>query len=174
MKHRSHLLLFQMGRIFITSSLLFVLVVVSLFFFSGCASTKGTTAAFTPVTFEPNKAVIYIYRKSRFVGAANTAEIFINNQHAGRLVNGSYCTYVTEPGRIEIKALQKVPPIFVLADIISKLIGKQPLIEFTADPGREYFLEFNVAGYKVKQVSKDKALGIMNGLKQAKSSAEQT
>ena len=72
----------------------------------------------------------------------------------------------------EIKALQKVPIIFVAAALISKLIGKQPLIEFTADLGREYFLEFNVAGYKVKQVSKDKALGMMNGLEPAKSGAE--
>ena len=124
------------------------------------------------MTFESSKAVIYVYRKSRFVGAANTAEIFINNQYAGKLANGSYCTHVTEPGRIEIKALQKVPTIFVAAAIISKLVGKQPLIEFTADPGREYFLEFNVAGYKVKQVSKDEALGVMNGLTPAKSGAE--
>jgi hypothetical protein len=65
------------------------------------------------------------------------AEIFFNNQYAGKLVN-----------------------------------GKQPLIEFTANPGRQYFLEFNVAGYKVKQVSKDKALGMMNGLKPVESHGE--
>lgn len=58
------------------------------------------------------------------------------------------------------------------AAVISKLAGQEPLIEFTADPGREYFLKFNVAGYKVKQVSKDKAIGLMNGLKPAKSRAE--
>jgi hypothetical protein len=172
MKQRGPLSLFQMNRIFISPSLLLVLVIVSSCLSGGCASTNEATAIFTPATFESSKTVIYIYRKSRFVGAANTAEIFINNQYAGKLVNGSYCTYVTEPGHVEIKALQKVPPILVAAAIISKLIGKQPLIEFTADPGREYFLEFNVAGYKVKQVPKDKALGLMNGLKPAKSSAE--
>lgn len=172
MKHRRQLALFQLNRIFISPSLLLALVIASSCLLSGCASTKETTAVFTPVTFESSKAVIYVYRKSRFVGAANTAEIFINNHYAGKLVNGSYCTYVTEPGRIEIKALQKVPIIFVAAALISKLAGKQPLIEFTADLGREYFLEFNVAGYKVKQVSKDKALGMMNGLEPAKSRAE--
>jgi hypothetical protein len=149
-----------------------VFIIASSCILGGCASTKETTAVFNPVTFESTKAVIYVYRKSRFVGAANTAEIFINNQYAGKLVNGSYCTHVSEPGRIEIKALQKVPTLFVAAAIISKLVGKQPLIEFTADPGQEYFLEFNVAGYKVKQVSKDEALSMMNGLEPAKSSAE--
>ncbi len=172
MKHRRQLSSFQINRFFISLSLLLVLIIAASCFLGGCASTKETTAAFTPMTFESSKAVIYVYRKSRFVGAANKAEIFINNHHAGQLVNGSYCTHVTDPGLIEIKALQKVPQIFIMAAIISKLIGKQPLIEFTADPGREYFLEFNVAGYKVKQVSKDKALGMMNGLKPAKSRAE--
>ena len=150
--------------------------VFSLSFDSKATGPSSTTCAhlLSPwccaiVRFLP---IFQIYRESRFVGAANTAEIFINNQHVCRLVNGSYCTHVTEPGPIEIKALQKVPPIFVLADIISRLLGKQPLIEFTADPGREYFLEFNVAGYKVKQVSKDKALGMMNGLETAKSHSE--
>ena len=171
-KHRRQLSLFRINHIFISPSLLLVLVIAFSCFLGGCASTKGKAAAFTPVAFESSKTVIYVYRKSRFVGAANTAEIFINNQYVGKLVNGSYCTHVTEPGRIEIKTLEKVPPIFVMASIISKLLGKQPLIDFTADPGQEYFLEFNVAGYKIKQVSKDKALGIMNGLKPAKLRAE--
>jgi hypothetical protein len=172
MKHPRQSSLFQLNRIFITLSLLLVLGIASSCLLGGCASTNEATAVFTPMKFDSSKAVVYLYRKSRFVGAANTAEIFINNQYAGKLVNGSYCTYVTEPGPVEIKALQKVPTIFVAAAIISKLVGKQPLIEFTADPGQEYFMEFNVAGYKVKQVTKDKALGIMNGLKPAKTSAE--
>ncbi|MBT8352528.1 MAG: DUF2846 domain-containing protein [Deltaproteobacteria bacterium] len=172
MKYRRQLSLFQMNRFFISPSLLLALVIGSFCFLGGCASNKGTASAFTPVAFESSKAAIYVYRKSRFVGAANTAEIFSNNHHAGQLVSGSYCTHITEPGRIEIKAAEKLPAVFVLVHIISKLAGKQPLIEFMAYPGREYFLEFNVAGYKVKQVSKDKALGIMNGLKLAKPRAE--
>jgi len=172
MKHRRQLSLFLLNRFFISPSLLLALVIGSFCFLGGCASNKGTTSALTPMTFESSKAAIYVYRKSRFVGAANTAEIFINNHHAGQLVSGSYCTHITEPGRIEIKAAEKLPAIFVLPHIISKLAGKQPLFEFTADPGREYFLEFNVAGYKVKQVSKDKALGMMSGLKLAKPRAE--
>ncbi len=172
MRHRRPLSFFQMDRLFIFLSLPLALVMAVSFFLGGCASTKETTAVFTPVTFEPAKAVVYIYRKSRFVGAVNTAEIFINNQHAGKLVNGSYCTHIAEPGRIEIKALEKVPAVFVLAAVISKLAGKQPIYGFTAEPGQEYFLEFNVAGYKVKQVSKDKALGMMGGLEPAKVQAD--
>jgi hypothetical protein len=169
MKHRRLSLWLQMSRFFTSPSLYLVLLIAFSCFLGGCASTQKTTAAFTPVTFESSKAVIYIYRKSRFVGAANNAEIYINEQHVGKLVNGSYCTHVTDPGPIEIKALENVT---ISLNIISRLLGKQPLIEFTADPGREYFLEFNVAGYKVKQVAKDKALGVMKGLKPAKSSAE--
>ena len=164
MEHRRQLSFFQMNRIIISPFLLLVLVVTASCFIGGCASTKGTPTAFTPVTFDPSKAIIYIYRKSRFVGAVNTAVIFINNQNAGRLSNGSYFTYVTEPGPIEIKALQKVS---ISLDLLGKLLGKQPIYDFTADPGREYFLEFNVAGYKVKEVPKETALGIMGDLKPA-------
>ena len=86
MKHLRQLSLFEMTRFFISSSLLLVIFITSLFFLGGCASTKETTEAFPPVAFDSSNAVIYIYRKSRFVGAANTAVIFINNQNAGRLV----------------------------------------------------------------------------------------
>ncbi|MCP4367274.1 MAG: hypothetical protein GY797_04045, partial [Deltaproteobacteria bacterium] len=78
MKHRRQLSLFLMNRFFISPPLLLALVIGSFCFLGGCASTKETTAAFTPMTFESSKAVIYVYRKSRFVGAANKAEIFIN------------------------------------------------------------------------------------------------
>ncbi|MEJ2640738.1 MAG: DUF2846 domain-containing protein [Desulfosarcinaceae bacterium] len=169
MQHHRQVFSFQLNRMFISPALLLALVIAASCLSGGCASTKETTAAFTPVTFESSKAIIYLYRKSRFVGAANTAEIFINEQNVCKLANGSYCAYVTEPGRIEIKALEKVS---ISLNLIGKLLGKQPLIEFTAEPGREYFLEFNVAGYKVKQVSKETALGLMNGLTPAKSSAE--
>jgi Protein of unknown function (DUF2846) len=151
----------------IVTPVLLTLMVVASIYLAGCAATPESTAPFTPMKFESSKSRIYLYRKSRFVGAVNKAEIFINNQYAGQLVNGSYCTLVTDPGTIEIKALEKLPAIFVLRHIISKLAGKQPLIDFTAEPGREYYLEFNVAGYKVKQVSKDQALALMDALKPA-------
>jgi hypothetical protein len=99
--------------------------------------------------------------------------IFINNQYVGQLINGSYCTLVTDPGPIEIKALEKIPAVLVLRSLLSKLAGKQPLFEFSAEPGQVYFLEFNVAGYKVKRVLKDKAVVKMSGLPPAKFSSDQ-
>ncbi len=151
--------------------LLFITTTIQL---GGCASTENATVPFAPMTVEPSRSVIYIYRESRFVGAINDAEIFINNQYAGQLANGSYCTFVTDPGPIEIKALEKIPSILFLRSMLAKLAGKQPLFAFTAEPDRDYYLEFNVAGYKVKQVLKDKALDNMSGLEPAKFSADQT
>ena len=172
LNHRRQLSSLKISRIFCSPYRFLVLIMAFSLFLGGCASSKEMAPAFTPITFDPSNAVVYIYRKSRFVGAANTAEIFINNQHAGQLVNGSYCAYVTDPGLVEIKTLEKIPIVPLPLYIISKLSGIQPLIKFSADPGQEYFLEFNVAGYKVKQVAKDKALGMMSGLKPAKSSAD--
>ena len=168
MKHRR-----QSLPLLLRPALLLVLTIVAPLFLGGCASTKETMAPFTPMVVESAKTVIYVYRESRFVGAINKAEVFINNQYAGQLINGSYCTLVTDPGRIEIKALEKIPPILVLRSLLGKLAGKQPLFEFTAEPNRDYFLEFNVAGYKVKEVVKDKAVVKMSGLQPAKFSADQ-
>lgn len=173
MKHRRQSLPSLMDRINFCPALLLGLAVVATLSLCGCASTKETIAPYTPMKIESSKTVIYVYRESRFVGAVNKAEIFINNQYAGQLINGSYCTLVTEPGPIEIKALEKIPAILVLRSILSKLAGKQPLYAFTAEPDRDYFLEFNVAGYKVKEVLKDKAVVKMGGLQPAKFSADQ-
>ncbi len=154
--------------------LFLLLTIATTIHLGGCASTEEAAVPFTPMTVEPSKSVIYIYRESRFVGAVNKAEIFINNQYAGQLADGSFCTYVTDPGPIEIKALEKIPPILFLRSMLGKLAGKQPLFAFRAEPDRDYFLEFNVAGYKVKEVLKDKALVKMSGLEPAKFSADQT
>ncbi|MES9944430.1 MAG: DUF2846 domain-containing protein [Candidatus Thiodiazotropha sp.] len=173
MKHRRRSLPFLLGRIYLSPTLLLFFIIVTTFYLGGCSSTKETTVPFTPAIVEPSKSVIYLYRESRFVGAVNKAEIFINNQYAGQLVNGSYCTLVTDPGPIEIKALEKIPEIMVLRSMLSKLAGKQPLFEFTAEPDQDYFLEFNVAGYKVKEVLEEKAVVKMGGLQPAKFSADQ-
>jgi len=173
MKNRRQPLPFLLDRAYLSPTLLLVLTIVIILYLGGCASTKKTVVPFTPAIVESSKSVVYVYRESRFVGAINKAEIFINNQYAGQLINGSYCTIVTEPGHIEIKALEKIPPILVLRSLLSKLAGKQPLFEFTTEPGRDYFLEFNVAGYKVKEVSKDQAVVKMSGLLPAKFSADQ-
>ncbi len=154
------------------SVLLLAFIIGVIMMAGGCASTKQSTIQFSPMRVESGKTLIYLYRESRFVGAINKAEIFFNNQYAGQLDNGSYCTYVTDPGPIEIKALEKIPAILVLRSLLSKLAGKQPIFEFTAEPDQYYFLEFNVAGYKVKQVSKDEALAKMGTLEAAKFSID--
>ncbi|PUB82492.1 MAG: hypothetical protein B6D78_15750 [gamma proteobacterium symbiont of Ctena orbiculata] len=173
MKYRRQSLPLLLDRISLSPALLLVLTIVTTLHLGGCASTKEAAVPFTPTIIEPSKTVIYVYRESRFVGAVNKAEIFINNQYAGQLINGSYCTFVTDPGPIEIKALEKIPEIMILRSMLSKLAGKQPLFEFTAEPDRDYFLEFNVAGYKVKEVLEDKAVVKMGGLQPAKFSPDQ-
>ena len=172
MQHRRHSFLSQNHLTSLFPGLLLACSITIVISLTGCASTQETTVPFTPIAVEPSKTLIYLYRESRFVGAINKAEIFINGEYAGQLVNGSYCTYVGDGGPIEIKALEKIPAILVLRSLLSKLAGKQPIFEFTAEPDQDYFLEFNVAGYKVKQVSKAEALAKMGGLAPAKLSID--
>jgi hypothetical protein len=165
---------FQINRFHFSSLLLLAISIPISLSIGGCASTNENITPFTPMEVTPNKSLIYLYRINRFVGAVNKAEIFINNQYVGQLDNGAYCTLTSDPGHIEIKALEKIPEIFVLRSALSKIAGKQPIYDFVAEAGRDYYLEFNVAGYKVKQVSKNEALAKMGGLPPAKFSTDQS
>jgi hypothetical protein len=174
MKHRNESSLFLTNIIYHSPAFYFSFIIGIALSIGGCSSTPETTTPFTPMAVEPSKSLIYLYRINRFVGAVNKAEIFINNQYVGQLDNGAYCTLSSDPGPVEIKALEKIPEIFVLRSALSKIAGKQPIFEFVAVPDQEYYLEFNVAGYKVKQVTKSEALSKMAGLPPAKFSTDQT
>jgi hypothetical protein len=174
MTHRNKSSLFLANLIYHSPVHYFSLIIIAALSIGGCASTQETATPFTPMAVEPSKSLIYLYRVNRFVGAVNKAEIFINNQYVGQLDNGAYCTLSSEPGPVKIKALEKIPEIFVLRSALSKIAGKQPIFEFVAVPDREYYLEFNVAGYKVKQVPKGEALTKMSGLPPAKFSIDQS
>jgi hypothetical protein len=174
MKHRNESSSFLANLIYHSPAYYFSFIIVIALSIGGCASTPETATPFTPMAVEPSKSLIYLYRINRFVGAVNKAEIFINNQYVGQLDNGAYCTLTSDPGPVEIKALEKIPEIFVLRSALSKIAGKQPIFEFVAVQDQEYYLEFNVAGYKVKQVAKGEALTKMSGLPPAKFSIDQS
>ena len=69
---------------------------------SSCKGKKYTTSKYTQVTEIPDgKSLVYIYRPSRFVGAAVHYTINDGNDKVSRihLYNGGYFEYFTEPGK---------------------------------------------------------------------------
>ncbi|MGA8162573.1 MAG: DUF2846 domain-containing protein [Acidobacteriaceae bacterium] len=54
------------------------------------------------------KAVVCIYRTYRFIGSAAHDEIFVNDTHLGKLLNGEYEFTEVPPGTVVIAGLPKM------------------------------------------------------------------
>jgi hypothetical protein len=54
------------------------------------------------------KAIVCIYRVSRFTGSAAHDEIFVNDTHLGKLLNGEYEFLEVPPGTVVIAGLPKM------------------------------------------------------------------
>ena len=78
---------------------------VALTMVSGCASGP----LFTPVANVPqDQALVYLYRKSNFVGAATIAHIVVNGGQEARLGNGAYAVCILPPGPAEFSSSASV------------------------------------------------------------------
>jgi hypothetical protein len=65
----------------------------------------------TPATLpapSDGKAIVCIYRVGRFTGSASHDEIFVNDTHLGKLLNGEYEFTEVSPGTVVIAGLPKM------------------------------------------------------------------
>ena len=90
-----------------------------------------------------DKAVLWLFRPSTVVGAANTDYIAVNGKLAARLDVGEYTTVTVPPGPVVIKQKQVAPFFVVAIRVLQELGGFGEVLTFTAEPGRNYFIEFS-------------------------------
>ncbi|MGO8720015.1 MAG: DUF2846 domain-containing protein [Acidobacteriaceae bacterium] len=80
-----------------------------LFLLSGTMSfaqdSKGPAVLPAPSS---GKAIVCIYRLSRFVGSAAHDELFVNDTHLAKLLNGEYAFTEVPPGTVVIYGLPKM------------------------------------------------------------------
>jgi len=90
---------------------------------SGCATLGGN---YETVSIIPeDKAVVYIYRPSRFVGSAIKPKVYAGDKLITQLVSGGYYPYFVSPGRVELWAKTEA----------------KSSVEFLAEPGKTYFVK---------------------------------
>ena len=79
------------------------------FLFTGLVSAAqdSKTSAVLPAPFN-GKAIVCIYRVSRFTGSASHDEIFVNDTHLGKLLNGEYEFLEVPAGTVVIAGLPKM------------------------------------------------------------------
>jgi hypothetical protein len=79
------------------------------FLFAGpvSAAQDSKTPAVLPAPSN-GKSIVCIYRVSRFTGSAAHDEIFVNDTHLGKLLNGDYEFLEVPPGTVVIAGLPKM------------------------------------------------------------------
>jgi hypothetical protein len=80
------------------------------FLFLGSVSATPSDSKSLAVLPAPSagKAIVCIYRVSRFTGSASHDEVFVNDTHLGKLLNGEYEFLEVPAGTVVINGLPKM------------------------------------------------------------------
>jgi hypothetical protein len=140
----------------------------------GCASAprfEGMTAV------PENKALLYIYRESEMLGAANSFEVFVNGKEIVRMTNGGYYVHTLEPGPVVISHRPGYSRIGlgVAATALGRAFEpeKKGLISFEAEPNGVYYVEWmmKVSGPKMETRDYEAAINSLKDCKLLEASA---
>jgi hypothetical protein len=128
-------------------------------------SAQGSTPAQPPTAPSVGKALVCIYRTSRFVGSASHDELFVNGVHLAKLLNGEYACTETDPGTVVISGLTKMYYGSVIMSAGAALNDarkkENERIRFEAEAGKAYYLKWTAGtmATDVKVTPVDAAVG---------------
>jgi len=114
---------------------IFAILALIVFALPSCKGKKYVTGKYVQVTEIPDgKALVYIYRPSRFLGGGNHYTINDGNDKVSRihLYNGGYFEYFTDPGK---------------HNFWLELSGKREDIIVNCEEGETYFVKVNVVEF---------------------------
>ena len=98
------------------------------------ARTSATT--FSP---PPGKSLIYVYRPSKFIGAALRGRVWINQQQVGETGNGTFMAIPISPGKYSIQGGGALFATF------EKINQTEPEVTLTAKAGEVYLIRQSVS-----------------------------
>jgi len=92
------------------------------------------------------KAIVCIYRQSRFTGSASHDEIFVNDTHLGKLLNGEYEFFEVPAGTVVIAGLPKMYYGSVIMSAGAALAQarqkENERARFEAEAGKTYYFKW--------------------------------
>ena len=95
------------------------------------------------LTAPPDKALIYVFRPGRFFSAIRTFRISFNGVSTTDMNNGTYCTCMVEPGRLQLVA--RVLPGPLMGPLMYAIM-KPSELALDAKKGETYFIDVQIAG----------------------------
>jgi len=115
------------------------------FFFADPVAVAQKTAAVLPAP-SSGKAIVCIYRVSRFTGSAAHDELFVNDIHLAKLLNGEYAFTEVPPGTVVIAGLPKMYYGGVIQSTGAALNEarkkENERARFEAEAGRTYYFKW--------------------------------
>ena len=118
------------------------------FLFTGpiSAAQDSKTPAVLPAP-SSGKAIVCIYRVSRFTGSASHDEIFVNDTHLAKLLNGEYAFMEVPPGTVVIAGLPKMYYGSVIMSAGAALNDarkkENERARFEAEAGKTYYFKWS-------------------------------
>ena len=136
----------------------------------GCATSGPEFKEVSPLP--DGRALIYLYRESRMLGAAGSFTIFLNSNTLVELKNGAYIPVVVEPGptvlshRPAFSAINAIPWVAALTAISRSTVDweKEGAVAIDAEPNKTYFVQWVIGG-KMYLRSRQEAMPILASTK---------
>ena len=88
--------------------ILFALLALTLLTAAPLAQAQDSKSPAVLPAPAPGKAIVCIYRVGRFTGSASHDELYINDTHLAKLLNGEYAFLEVAPGTVAIYGLPKM------------------------------------------------------------------
>jgi hypothetical protein len=143
---------------------------------SAAAAAQDATPAAPPTAPSPGKALICIYRTSRFVGSAAHDNLFVNGVPLATLLNGEYACTEAPPGTVVVSGLPKMYYGGVIQSTGAALNDatkkENERIRFDAEADKAYYMKWTseamASGIKVTLVDAGTATKEMKKLHRSK------
>ena len=134
------------------------------FCLAGPIAVAQKTAAVLPAP-SSGKAIVCIYRVSRFTGSAAHDELFVNDIHLAKLLNGEYAFTEVSPGTVVIAGLPKMyygSAIMSAGAALNQARQKEnERARFEAEAGKTYYFKWTSGAMAtgIKVTPEDPAVG---------------
>jgi hypothetical protein len=133
--------------------------------------TKGTSSATGQPTASPpptGKALVYVYREGKMVGAAGYNRIFINNDYLAALRNSNYAQREVPPGTVVFATVKRISKVLIGYAEMAKLQKEaKERLRIEVEAGNTYYVKWSI-GSKMKLMDAATGAKEIQGLNLAK------
>jgi hypothetical protein len=157
-------------RLTVTKICVALLAIATILLPSGAVGSEKFTPAPPPA---PGKALVYVYRQGKMVGAAGYDLIFVNNEYMAGVHNGNYAYREVPPGTLVFSSLSRlkvIPGAILEAELMKLQKEAKELFRMDVEAGKTYYIRIYVTGkgHKMELVDEERGTKEISKLNLAK------